>query len=511
MKAALADFAPDGVMHLAAESHVDRSIDGPATFIETNIVGTFVCSKRAGLLARAAGGRRRVSAFMHVSTDEVYGSLGADGRFSENNALRAEFAVFGVQGGFGSSGASLASHLGLPVVDHQLLQQLRPLSVSRKAHSADDPERARRQAAAGLRRRREVRDWLYVEDHAARCCCMLERGDVGESYNVGGDSERPISRWCEAICALLDELAPDAVASPARASDQIRQGPAGPRSALCHRCDARSRANSAGGRSENFESGLRKTVRMVSRATRLVASASVAAIAASGWARLWRASAMAQAHERHHFRRRHRHAALSGDARRQQAAPAGLRQADDLLSAVDADAGRHPRNSDHHDAATIAAVPARCSATAASGASRSPMPCSPSPTALPQAFIIGRDFVGADQCGADPRRQIFYGHGLPEAAAPRPLRGQTGATVFGYRVTIPSVTAWSNSIAIGKVLSHRGEAEAAEVELGGHRTLFLRQRRGGHRRARSSLRRAANWRSPTSTAPISNAAHCMWS
>jgi dTDP-D-glucose 4,6-dehydratase len=150
----LATHKPQAILNFAAESHVDRSIDGPAAFVQTNVVGTLALLESArdywkGL--DAAG--RDAFRFLHVSTDEVYGSPGRDRRLHRNHALRAELAVLGQQGRLRPPGARLPPHLRAAGADHQLLEQLRPVPVPGKAHPADHPARARRRAAAGVRRR----------------------------------------------------------------------------------------------------------------------------------------------------------------------------------------------------------------------------------------------------------------------------------------------------------------------------------------------------------------------
>ena len=132
-------------MNLAAESHVDRSIDGPGEFIQTNIVGTFTLLQEALRYWRGLDRAAQASfRFHHISTDEVYGSLGAEGLFTEDDRLRAELALFRVESLVGSSGARLARDLRPADDRDQLLEQLRPLSFSGKAHSAHDHQRARR-------------------------------------------------------------------------------------------------------------------------------------------------------------------------------------------------------------------------------------------------------------------------------------------------------------------------------------------------------------------------------
>ena len=150
----LAEHRPRAIVNFAAESHVDRSIDGPAEFVRTNVVGTCeLLGRRSRLLVDGlAEPERSAFRFLHVSTDEVYGSLGASGAFTEQTPLCAQFALRGLKGGLGPFRAGLSPHLRAAGADDQLLEQLRSLSVSRKADSADDPQRPGRQAAARLRR-----------------------------------------------------------------------------------------------------------------------------------------------------------------------------------------------------------------------------------------------------------------------------------------------------------------------------------------------------------------------
>lgn len=252
-------FQPDVVMHLAAESHVDRSIDGPGEFIQTNIVGTFV------LLQSALGYWRKLQAnaadrfrFHHVSTDEVFGSLGAEGRFSEDTPYQPNSPY--------SASKAAADHLvhawhhtyKLPTLisncsnnygPYHFPEKLIPLIILNALEGKPLPV-----YGAG----ENVRDWLYVEDHARALVLVAERGRLGEKYNVGGDSERTNIAVVRGICRLMDELAP---------------GPASPRESLIsfvtdrpghdlrYAIDARKIQHELGWRpQETFESGLRKTV-----------------------------------------------------------------------------------------------------------------------------------------------------------------------------------------------------------------------------------------------------------
>ena len=205
----LAEHAVDAVINFAAESHVDRSIDGPAAFVETNVVGTLALLEAARdhwtalPLARQDGFR-----FLHVSTDEVYGSLGPLGAFTETTPYAPNSPY--------SASKAAADHLvrafhhtyGLPTLTtncsnnygpYQFPEKLIPLTIQKALHGEPLPV-----YGDG----RNVRDWLYVGDHCAAIRRVLEAGRVGETYNVGGNSERENIQVVRAICALLDERRP---------------------------------------------------------------------------------------------------------------------------------------------------------------------------------------------------------------------------------------------------------------------------------------------------------------
>lgn len=216
----LADYAVDTLVNFAAESHVDRSIDGPAAFIETNILGTFNlldCARR--YWADLGGLKRETFRFLHVSTDEVYGSLGAEGRFSETSPYAPNSPY--------SASKAASDHLvrawhhtyGLPVLTtncsnnygpYQFPEKLIPL-VTLKA-LAGEPLPIYGNGS-------NVRDWLYVEDHCRAILRVLQAGVPGEVYNVGGDSERTNLEVVDTLCAILDELVPD---SPYRPHGQLK-------------------------------------------------------------------------------------------------------------------------------------------------------------------------------------------------------------------------------------------------------------------------------------------------
>ncbi|MET4701566.1 dTDP-glucose 4,6-dehydratase [Constrictibacter sp. MBR-5] len=207
--AILVAHRPDAIMHLAAETHVDRSIDGPADFVATNVGGTYTLLEAARLYwnglpcARKAGFR-----FHHVSTDEVFGSLGATGRFSETTpyAPRSPYAA--------SKAASdhfvraWRDTYGLPTLVSNCSNNFGPCQFPEKLIPLTILRGLAGQSLPVYGDGSNVRDWLFVEDHAEALVAILERGAVGEAYNVGGDAERSNLTVVHAICDILDELLP---------------------------------------------------------------------------------------------------------------------------------------------------------------------------------------------------------------------------------------------------------------------------------------------------------------
>jgi dTDP-glucose 4,6-dehydratase len=215
MQEIMRSFRPEIVMHLAAESHVDRSIDGPGAFIQTNVVGTYTLLQAAlGYWQALPGPERDAFRFHHVSTDEVFGSLGAEGYFTESTAYDPRSPY--------SASKAASDHLvrawhhtfGLPVVmsncsnnygPYHFPEKLIPLVVLNALEGKPLPV-----YGDGS----NVRDWLYVEDHARALLLIAERGRVGESYNVGGHNEKTNLEVVRTICAILDRIAPDARIGP---------------------------------------------------------------------------------------------------------------------------------------------------------------------------------------------------------------------------------------------------------------------------------------------------------
>jgi dTDP-glucose 4,6-dehydratase len=215
LDAVFLEVRPDAVLHLAAESHVDRSIDGAAPFIETNIAGTYALLEATlahwRTLDAAARARFR---FQHISTDEVFGSLGATGRFTETTPYQPNSPY--------SASKAASDHLvrawhhtyGLPTLatncsnnygPYHFPEKLIPLVILRALGGESLPVYGKGE---------NVRDWLHVEDHAEALTLVLRNGRPGETYNVGGDSERRNIEVVRAICALLDEMLPESANRP---------------------------------------------------------------------------------------------------------------------------------------------------------------------------------------------------------------------------------------------------------------------------------------------------------
>jgi dTDP-glucose 4,6-dehydratase len=251
---------PDAIMHLAAESHVDRSIDGPGQFIQTNVVGTFSLLQAALEHWRSLTGPTRDEfRFHHVSTDEVFGSLGPEGFFTETTPYQPNSPY--------SASKAASDHLvrawhhtyGLPTVlsncsnnygPYHFPEKLIPLIILNALEGKPLPVYGRGE---------NVRDWLYVDDHARALLLIAEKGRVGESYNVGGNNEKTNLEVVRTICALMDELAPDARIGPRERLIAFVQDRPG--HDLRYAIDASKMQGELGwSPQETFESGLRKTI-----------------------------------------------------------------------------------------------------------------------------------------------------------------------------------------------------------------------------------------------------------
>jgi len=251
---------PAGVIHLAAESHVDRSIHGPADFIETNIVGTYTLLEAA----RAYGSSLEKEEaekfrFHHVSTDEVYGSLGADGLFTETTAYRpnspysaskaaSDHLVRAWQHTFGMQ--VLVTNCSNNYGPYQFPEKLIPVVILNALQGKPLPIYGKGD---------NVRDWLYVDDHARALRDVFERGTPGETYNIGGHNEKTNLEVVDALCALLDELRPRADGKSYLSQKTfVADRPGHDRR---YAIDASKIGRDLGWQpQENFDTGLRKTV-----------------------------------------------------------------------------------------------------------------------------------------------------------------------------------------------------------------------------------------------------------
>ena len=205
----LAAHTPDAILHLAAESHVDRSIDGPGTFIDTNITGTYTLLEAARAYWQTQG-KPDAFRFHHVSTDEVFGSLGPTGMFTEDTAYDPRSPY--------SASKAASDHLvrawgetyGLPVLLSNCSNNYGPYHFPEKLIPVVILNALAGKPLPIYGDGSNVRDWLYVEDHADALLCVLERGTLGRSYNIGGENERSNLELVRTLCDLLDAARPRA-------------------------------------------------------------------------------------------------------------------------------------------------------------------------------------------------------------------------------------------------------------------------------------------------------------
>jgi dTDP-glucose 4,6-dehydratase len=262
MAQAFASFRPERVMHLAAESHVDRSITGAADFIQTNVVGSFVLleAARAFWLTLAAA-EKAAFRFLHVSTDEVYGSLGDEGLFHETTPYDPSSPY--------SASKAASDHLakawhrtyGLPVVvsncsnnygPYHFPEKLIPLTILNALQGRELPVYGKGE---------NIRDWLYVEDHARALDLIAAKGQPGETYNVGGRNERRNIDVVHRICDVLDTLVPDTSVNGRPRRELIAYVTDRPGHDARYAIDATRLETELGWRAqENFDSGIAKTV-----------------------------------------------------------------------------------------------------------------------------------------------------------------------------------------------------------------------------------------------------------
>lgn len=258
-----AEHKPDAVMHLAAESHVDRSIDSAGEFVQTNIVGTFTLLESARAYWQALDADKRAAfRFHHISTDEVYGDLhGIDDLFTETTPYAPSSPYSASKAGSDHLVRAWQRTYGLPTVvtncsnnygPYHFPEKLIPLMILNAIHGKPLPV-----YGDG----RQIRDWLFVEDHARALYEVVTRGEVGETYNIGGHNEKANIDVVRTICALLEELAPNKPEGVAKYEDLITFVQDRPGHDARYAIDAAKIGRELGWKpQETFESGIRKTV-----------------------------------------------------------------------------------------------------------------------------------------------------------------------------------------------------------------------------------------------------------
>ena len=258
MERAFREFQPDRIMHLAAESHVDRSITGAADFIETNVIGTFTLLETARRYWVALeGASKDAFRFLHVSTDEVYGSLGDEGLFHEDTPYDPSSPYSASKASSDHLAKAWQRTYGLPVVVSNCSNNYGPYHYPEKLIPLTILNALAGERLPVYGKGENVRDWLYVEDHARALDTIVERGRIGETYNVGGRNERKNIDVVRRICEVLDRLAP---ANRPR-EELIEYVTDRPGHDARYAIDATKLEDELGWRAEeNFDTGIEKTV-----------------------------------------------------------------------------------------------------------------------------------------------------------------------------------------------------------------------------------------------------------
>ncbi len=259
MRKVFADHRPDAVMHLAAESHVDRSIDGPSDFIQTNIVGTYTLLEAArAYFADLPDDRKAGFRFHHVSTDEVFGSLGPTGFFREDTAYQPNSPY--------SASKASSDHLvrawhhtfKLPVVATNCSNNYGPFQFPEKLIPLVTLNALEGKPLPVYGKGDQVRDWLYVDDHADALLLVLKKGRLGETYNIGGHNEQQNLAVVETICDAIDQLRPDKAGPRRRLITFVKDRPGHDQR---YAIDAGKIQKELGFKpKETFTTGLKKTV-----------------------------------------------------------------------------------------------------------------------------------------------------------------------------------------------------------------------------------------------------------
>ena len=261
VRAAIAGFRPEVITHLAAESHVDRSIDVPGAFIQTNVVGTYTMLAEARSYWQSLeGDAKDAFRFHHISTDEVYGSLGDTGLFTEDTPYDPRSPYSASKAGSDHLVSAWGHTFGLPVLitncsnnygPYHFPEKLVPLMIAKALDGEPLPVYGKGD---------QVRDWLFVEDHVRALQAVFERGEIGRTYNVGGFNEKQNIEVVHTICAILDRLRPRGDGKPY--VDQITSVADRPGHDKRYAIDATRIERELGWRpEETFETGIEKTVR----------------------------------------------------------------------------------------------------------------------------------------------------------------------------------------------------------------------------------------------------------
>ncbi|MDO9163893.1 MAG: dTDP-glucose 4,6-dehydratase [Methylococcaceae bacterium] len=259
----LQQYQPDAIMHLAAESHVDRSIDGPADFIETNIVGTYALVEAARQYWQALPEAQKAGfRFHHISTDEVFGDLhGTDDLFTEQTPYAPSSPYSASKASSDHIVRAWQRTYGLPIVvtncsnnygPYQFPEKLIPVVILNALEGKPLPVYGNGQ---------QIRDWLFVDDHARALLTVLERGDIGETYNIGGHNEKANLTVVQTLCDILDELKPEKPNGISHYRDLITYVKDRPGHDLRYAIDASKIAKELDWTpEETFDTGLKKTV-----------------------------------------------------------------------------------------------------------------------------------------------------------------------------------------------------------------------------------------------------------
>ena len=258
-----AEHRPDAVMHLAAESHVDRSIDSAGEFIQTNIIGTFTLLEAArAYRSTQPESRRAAFRFHHISTDEVFGDLhGTDGLFTETTPYAPSSPYSASKAGSDHLVRGWGRTYGLPVIVTNCSNNYGPCHFPEKLIPLMILNALAGKPLPVYGDGQQIRDWLYVEDHARALYTVVTQGKTGETYNIGGHNEKTNLEVVRTICALMEELAPEKLQGVARYEDLITFVTDRPGHDARYAIDASKIGRELGWKpQETFESGIRKTV-----------------------------------------------------------------------------------------------------------------------------------------------------------------------------------------------------------------------------------------------------------